>query len=101
MENLDVTVLHRLHGWRAQRQRALLATVVLTWGSSPRPVGSILPCGGTPELLLEFNPDAASLFALVQALAGGELNVAHAMNPSPQGTSEPSGPTCFSPASTR
>ena len=140
MENLDVTVLRTLHGWRAQGQRALLATVVRTWGSSPRPVGSImalcetgavvgsvsggcieddliyrysrahtapvgaapmagitheipdgppervkygvsadeahrfgLPCGGTLELVLEFNPDAASLLALVQTLADGQM----------------------------
>jgi xanthine dehydrogenase accessory factor len=139
MENLDLTVLRTLLGWRAQGQRALLATVVRTWGSSPRPVGSImalcesgavagsvsggcieddliycyssshqnsagapvagithnipdstplrvkygvsadeahrfgLPCGGTLELVLEFNPDAASLLALVQSLADGHM----------------------------
>ncbi len=124
MENLDVTVLRSLRGWRQQGQRALLATVTRTWGSSPRPVGSImalceggavvgsvsggcieddlihrfrndladrapqrvkygvsadeahrfgLPCGGTLELLLEFNPDAASLDALVRQLDGGQL----------------------------
>lgn len=141
MENLDVTVLKTLHGWRAQGRRALLATVVRTWGSSPRPVGSTmavcdngavvgsvsggcieddliyrysrsgqaaiasdthpeaishdiphgppqrvvygvhadeahrfgLPCGGTLELLLEFDPDADSLKALLDELARGHL----------------------------
>ncbi len=130
MENLDVTVLRALRDWRAAGQHALLVTVVRTWGSSPRPVGSImalrgdgavvgsvsggcieddliarytqpgakdalprqappqfarygvsaeeafrfgLPCGGTLELLLEFDPDAASLRALVQALDTGRL----------------------------
>jgi len=114
MENLDIVVLRTLKAWREAGQRAMLTTVVRTWGSSPRPVGSImalsetgavvgsvsggcieddliaqyskanaitdsapvrlkygisadeahrfgLPCGGTLELLLEFNPDAASL----------------------------------------
>ena len=42
MENLDLMVLNQLLGWRAQGQKALLATVVRTWGSSPRPVGSIM-----------------------------------------------------------
>ena len=112
MENLDVMVLRTLRNWRTAGKRALLATVVRTWGSSPRPVGSImalcedgtvvgsvsggcieddliykhsqayaknemphgapsfvkygitadeahqfgLPCGGTLELLLEFDP---------------------------------------------
>jgi xanthine dehydrogenase accessory factor len=133
MENLDVMVLRTLRDWRAAGKRALLATVVRTWGSSPRPVGSImalaedgavvgsvsggcieddliyrhtqaysgkepghqipsgppafvkygvtadeahrfgLPCGGTLELLLEYDPDAASLQALVQALEQGRL----------------------------
>ena len=139
MENLDVMVLRTLRDWRHAGQRALLATVVRTWGSSPRPVGSImalredgtvvgsvsggcieddliyqytqayaagqtegaavqgkaipsgppafikygvsadeahrfgLPCGGTLELLLEFDPSAADLAALVSALEAGQL----------------------------
>ncbi|MDB5850501.1 MAG: XshC-Cox1 family protein [Rhodoferax sp.] len=135
MENLDVMVLRTLRDWRQAGQRALLATVVRTWGSSPRPVGSImalredgavvgsvsggcieddlifqhtsayqdkseaapkpmpsgaptfvkygitadeahrfgLPCGGTLELLLEYDPDPASLAALVTALESGQL----------------------------
>ena len=137
MENLDVMVLRTLRDWRASGKRALLATVVRTWGSSPRPVGSImalcedgavvgsvsggcieddliyrhtqayaptssaeevgkkipsgppafvkygitaddahrfgLPCGGTLELLLEYDPDAAALAQLVAALEAGQL----------------------------
>ena len=145
MENLDVMVLRTLRNWRQGGKRALLATVVRTWGSSPRPVGSImalcedgavvgsvsggcieddliykftqayasgaagnasqpdtphqthhvlpsgapqfvkygitadeahqfgLPCGGTLELLLEFDPDAISLAELVASLDGGKL----------------------------
>ena len=42
MENLDVMVLRTLRDWRLGGKRALLATVVRTWGSSPRPVGSIM-----------------------------------------------------------
>ena len=33
MENLDITVLRTLQDWRAQGRRALLATVIRTWGS--------------------------------------------------------------------
>ena len=137
MENLDVMVLRTLHGWRAAGRRALLATVVRTWGSSPRPVGSImalcedgavvgsvsggcieddlidrhtrayaqagqasaaahrmpsgppaflkygvsadeahrfgLPCGGTLELLLEYDPDPVGLAELIRALEAGRL----------------------------
>lgn len=42
MENLDLAVLKALQRWRAQGLRAVLVTVVQTWGSSPRPVGSIM-----------------------------------------------------------
>jgi xanthine dehydrogenase accessory factor len=133
MENLDVMVLRTLRDWRLAGRRALMATVVRTWGSSPRPVGSImalcqdgsvvgsvsggcieddliyrftqayaakepghqipsgppgfvkygitadeahrfgLPCGGTLELLLEYDPDAEGLAQLVKALEGGQL----------------------------
>ena len=146
MENLDVMVLRTLRDWRCTGKRALLATVVRTWGSSPRPVGSImalcedgsvvgsvsggcieddliyqytqayalvsasalaaqvspegsdtkkipsgsptfikygvtadeahrfgLPCGGTLELLLEFDPDGNGLTQLVSALEAGHL----------------------------
>ncbi|TWO72012.1 XdhC family protein [Caenimonas sedimenti] len=134
MENLDVTVLRALRDWRQAGKRAMLATVVRTWGSSPRPIGSImalaedgsvvgsvsggcieddlvyrhtqayagkgepghqipsgppsfvkygvtadeahrfgLPCGGTLELLLEYDPDPDTLAALVRALEAGRL----------------------------
>jgi xanthine dehydrogenase accessory factor len=126
-------VLRTLRDWRRAGKRALLATVVRTWGSSPRPIGSImalaedgtvvgsvsggcieddlvyrhtqpyagkepghqipsgppsfvkygvtadeahrfgLPCGGTLELLLEYDPDAATLDRLVQWLEAGRL----------------------------
>ncbi|RZI67290.1 XdhC family protein [Variovorax guangxiensis] len=131
MENLDVMVLRTLRDWRLAGRRALLTTVVRTWGSSPRPVGSImalaedgavvgsvsggcieddliarysrlhgatepmpaggapalvkygitadeahrfgLPCGGTLELLLEYDPEPSSLGALVASLEQGRL----------------------------
>ncbi|MFJ3054444.1 XdhC family protein [Herbaspirillum sp. NPDC087042] len=129
MESVDVCVLRDLHAWLAAGHSALLATVVRTWGSSPRPVGSMLalrddgrlsgsvsggcieddlisryghtdgrsalqdgqvqsvtygvsadeahrfglPCGGTLQLLLEFNPDLTILAKLLAALDQGEL----------------------------
>lgn len=138
MENLDLRVLRTLRNWRADSRRALLATVVRTWGSSPRPIGSImalcedgavvgsvsggcieddliyrftrayaqpasattdepqelprgiprlvkygitadeahrfgLPCGGTLELLLEFDPDVQGLDQLLLWLDQGHL----------------------------
>ena len=134
MENLDTAVLRTLRDWRTSAKQALLVTVVRTWGSSPRPIGSImalcedgsvagsvsggcieddliaryarqgaadalphssapqfakygitadeahrfgLPCGGTLELLFEFDPDAATLAELVKALDAGRLMHRH------------------------
>jgi xanthine dehydrogenase accessory factor len=42
MENLDLHVLRQIHSWRAEGRGAILVTVIRTWGSSPRPVGSIM-----------------------------------------------------------
>lgn len=42
MENLDVMVLRTLRDWLRAGRRAMLVTVVRTWGSSPRPIGSIM-----------------------------------------------------------
>jgi len=129
MENVDVIVLKALLGWRMRGMAGLLVTVVRTWGSSPRPVGSImamcedgtvvgsvsggcieddliaqhrsmdaaawsagagtrrfkygvsadeahrfgLPCGGTLELVAEYNPDTKQLQSLVSLLDAGRL----------------------------
>jgi xanthine dehydrogenase accessory factor len=50
MENLDLLVLRDLRDWRRAGQRALLVTVVRSWGSSPRPVGSILALSETGRI---------------------------------------------------
>ncbi len=132
MNHIDITVLEQLHRWRSQGLHAVLATVVHTWGSSPRPVGAMmalcetgqtvgsvsggcieddllqrytrastqprehhcwtqtpqrvvygvtadeahrfgLPCGGTLELVLEFDPDASVLQQLTAQLHTGVL----------------------------
>ncbi|WP_442513404.1 XdhC family protein [Pseudomonas promysalinigenes] len=129
MESIDLLVLRSAHDWLLAGERVLLATVARTWGSSPRPVGSMmalrgdgrvvgsvsggcieddlihryttayrgegmpssppqverygvsadeahrfgLPCGGTLELILEFDPSLASLGQLLQLLEDGNL----------------------------
>lgn len=49
MENADLQVLAQLSKWIAAGQRAWLCTVISTWGSSPRPVGSLLCCNESGE----------------------------------------------------
>ncbi|KQP35643.1 XdhC family protein [Pseudorhodoferax sp. Leaf274] len=96
MENLDVMVLRGLRDWRRAGKRALLATVVRTWGSSPRPVGSIMALnedgavlgsvsGGCIEddLIYRYTQAYASAAAGAQAPAG---DATHSM---------PSGPPAF------
>ncbi len=39
-------VLDQAAGWRKEGRKVALATVVTTWGSSPRPVGSQLAVDG-------------------------------------------------------
>ena len=46
MESIDLLVLRTARDWRQAGERVLLATVARTWGSSPRPVGSMMAlCG--------------------------------------------------------
>ena len=42
MDAIDVLVLRTVRDWRAAGRRSVLATVVRTWGSSPRPVGAMM-----------------------------------------------------------
>ena len=42
MDSVDLEVLKRCAEWQGDGRRVLLATVVKTWGSSPRPPGAML-----------------------------------------------------------
>lgn len=42
MESVDLQVLRAARDWCVAGQRLMLVTVVRTWGSSPRPVGSMM-----------------------------------------------------------
>jgi|TARA_Y100000310_G_scaffold209942_1_gene210556 xanthine dehydrogenase accessory factor len=50
MENADQQVISRLTGWIEAGEMCWLCTVVKTWGSSPRPVGSLLCCNSKGEI---------------------------------------------------
>jgi len=42
MDNLDLGVLRTAAAWRAQARSVVLGTITRTWGSAPRPVGSLV-----------------------------------------------------------
>lgn len=50
MENADLQVLTQLTEWIETGEKCWLCTVVKTWGSSPRPVGSLLCCNTSGQI---------------------------------------------------
>ena len=46
MDNVDLQVLRQVAAWRARDEHVVLGTVTRTWGSAPRPVGSLVAING-------------------------------------------------------
>jgi len=46
MDNVDLNVLRQVAAWQTAGQRVVLGTVTRTWGSAPRPVGSLVAVRG-------------------------------------------------------
>ena len=46
MDNVDLQVLRQVAAWRARDERVVLGTVTRTWGSAPRPIGSLMAING-------------------------------------------------------
>jgi xanthine dehydrogenase accessory factor len=42
MDNADLSVLRKIAEWRLGGHRVVMGTIVRTWGSAPRPVGSLV-----------------------------------------------------------
>lgn len=49
MESADIEIIGRAKTWLGKHQPVHLVTVVKTWGSSPRPVGSLLAVSGSGD----------------------------------------------------
>lgn len=72
MENADLQVLGQLSAWVAAGEKAWLCTVVKTWGSSPRPVGSLLCCNERGEFTGSLSGGCIE-DDLLEKLAAGEM----------------------------
>lgn len=42
MDNVDLNVLRQVAAWQGEGRRVVLGTITRTWGSAPRPVGSVV-----------------------------------------------------------
>src|SRR5690625_1382959 len=51
MDSIDIRVLKTLLGWRQAGQQVLWVTVLQTWGSSPRPIGSMMAINEDGEVV--------------------------------------------------
>ena len=51
LQNVDKEVIQQVNQWLLADRACWLATVVQTWGSSPRPVGSLLACNADGEMV--------------------------------------------------
>lgn len=72
MQAVDKEVLGKILEWLEAGQDAWLATVVQTWGSSPRPVGSLLGCNRDGQLVGSLSGGCVE-DDLLEKLTSGEL----------------------------
>jgi xanthine dehydrogenase accessory factor len=50
MDNVDLSVLKRIAEWRDTGHRVVMGTIVRTWGSAPRPIGSVVAIRGDGQV---------------------------------------------------
>jgi xanthine dehydrogenase accessory factor len=72
MHAVDQQVIGRIREWLRDGQRCWLATVIGTWGSSPRPVGSLLGCNAEGSIVGSLSGGCVE-DDLLEKLTRGEL----------------------------
>ena len=77
MHAVDTEVLSQVNAWLAAGQKCWLATVVQTWGSSPRPVGSLFACNPDGHIVGSLSGGCVE-DDLLEKLQRGELASQHA-----------------------
>ena len=50
MDNVDLDVLRQLSAWQREGQPVVLGTITRTWGSAPRPAGSLVAVRGDGQI---------------------------------------------------
>ncbi len=50
MDNVDLNVLRQVVAWRQEGHAVVLGTITRTWGSAPRPVGSVVAVRGDGQI---------------------------------------------------
>jgi xanthine dehydrogenase accessory factor len=50
MDNVDLSVLKRIAEWRSGGHRVVMGTIIRTWGSAPRPIGSVVAIRGDGQV---------------------------------------------------
>lgn len=77
MQAVDDEVLGQVCRWLAAAESCWLATVIGTWGSSPRPVGSLFACNEGGRIVGSLSGGCVE-DDLLEKLTGGELARDHA-----------------------
>ena len=72
LQAVDKEVLNQVSKWLADGITCWLATVVQTWGSSPRPIGSLLTCNRDGVIVGSLSGGCVEE-DLLEKLIGGEL----------------------------
>jgi xanthine dehydrogenase accessory factor len=72
MQAVDKEVLGQILEWLQAGQSAWLATVIETWGSSPRPIGSLLGCNQAGQIVGSLSGGCVE-DDLLEKLTSGEL----------------------------
>jgi len=72
MESIDFDVLNTALAWHEQGHRVLLGTVTHTWGSAPRPVGSMMAIRGDGHVRGSVSGGCVE-DDLIRRIQGGEL----------------------------
>lgn len=72
MQAVDKEVLGQVLSWLSAGEPCWLATVVQTWGSSPRPVGSLLACNAAGKIVGSLSGGCVEE-DLLEKLTSGEL----------------------------